>query len=302
MDKKTNTKRIAVLSEVGREGYEASVMARMVGRSGAYSPKGASGNVLEIMANDKANLKNILKPDTITKLTKSPVATQVDAVTMRGGKVLERIQYKDTPSVSGIQKTLKQVESGKYRQTQLRGTTETAEKFNLLAEKKGISKRMESTGISTKTTNRIGDKFVGQTPKLASLGNAAKTSATMAAGVTAGIEVVKSIANGDSVGECTGHVVSKSAESAITAVVSTVAAEATFGVASTLLASSAIPVVGPLVAAGIVAVGAGSVVGELTDGVFDDIGDGIGNVVDNIGEAISNTCYNIGSFFESIFI
>ena len=301
MEKKTNTSGIAVLNEVGREGYEASVMYRMVGRSGASTPKGASGNVLEIMANDKANLKNIFKPGTVTKLTKSPVATQVDAVTMRGGKVLERIQYKDTPSASGLQKTLKQVESGKYRQAQLRGTKETAEQFNKLAAKRGITKRMESTGISTKTTNQIGDKFTGQTPKLSSLGNAAKTSATMAAGVTAGVEVVKSIANGDSVGECTGHVVSKSAESAITAAVSTVAAETTFGIATSLLATSAVPVVGPLIAAGAAAIGAGTIMGEITDGIFDDIGDGIGNVVDEVGDAISDVCFNIGCFFDGLF-
>lgn len=302
MEKKSNSSSIAILNEVGREGYEASVMYRMRGRSGAYSPKGASGNVLEILANDKENIRNMLKPGTVTRLTKSPVATQVDAVTMKGGKVLERIQYKDTPSASGIQKTLKQVESGKYRQTQMRGTTETAEKFNRLAEKRGISKRMESTGISSKTTNRIGDKFTGQTPKLVNIGNAAKTSATMAAGLTAGVEVVKSIANGDSVGECTGHVVSKSAESAITAAVSTAAAEATFGVASTLLASSCIPVAGPLIAAGAVAIGAGSLAGEVTDGIFDDIGEEIGNVVDSIGETISDACFNIGCFFDGLFI
>lgn len=102
---KNEGKKIAVLNELGRECYEASVMYRMQGRSGAYTTKGASGNVLEIMANDETNLKNILKPDNVTKLTKSPVAPQVDAVTMQGGKVVERIQYKDTPSTAGMQKT-----------------------------------------------------------------------------------------------------------------------------------------------------------------------------------------------------
>lgn len=222
----------------------------------------------------------MLKPGTVTKLTKFPVATQVDVVTMKGGKVLERIQYKDTPSVSGIHKTLKQVESGKYRQTQLRGTTETAEKFNRLDEKRGISKRMESTGISSKTTNRIGDKFTGQTPKMANIRNATKTSAIMAAGLTVGVEVFKSIANGDSVGECTGHVILKSAESAIIAAVSTAVAEATFGIASSLLASSCIRVAGPLIVAGAVAIGVGSLVGE----------------------AISDACFNIGCFFDGLFV
>lgn len=49
----------------------------MTGRAGAYSPKGSAGNALEIMANDKSNLGNLFKPDTVTKLTKSSTATQL---------------------------------------------------------------------------------------------------------------------------------------------------------------------------------------------------------------------------------
>lgn len=297
-----SVKRLVVLNEVGREGYEVSILYRMQGRSGAYTVKGAPGNALEIMANDRANIKNILKLDTVTKLTKCPTATQVDAVTMKGGKVLERIQYKDTTSTAGIQKTLKQVESGKYRQTQLRGTTETAEKFNKLAQEKGITKRMESTGISSKTTKRVGDKFTKQTPKFASVGDAVKSSVKVAAGLTAGVEVVKSIANEDSAGECASHVVSKTSESVITAAAATASAEVAFGAASSLLATSAIPVVGPLIAACAVALGTGAVVGKLTDGLFDDIGEGIGEVVDNVGDAISDAFFNVGCFFDSLFI
>lgn len=301
MSKEKKTTDIAAISEMGREGYEASVMYRMQGRSGAYTPKGASGNAFEILATDKQNLENVFQRDTVTKLTKSPVAKQVDAVTMKGNKVVERIQYKDTPSASGIQKTLRQTEAGKYRQVQMKGTIETAEKFNAMAEKRGISKRMESTGISSKTTNRIGDKFTGQTPTMTSLGNVAKSSATMAAGITAGVEVLKSIENGDTLGECTGHVVSKSAESAITGAASAVAAEVAFGAASTMLASSAIPVVGPLIVAGGAALGAGALVGEVTDGIFDEIGEGIGSVVDEVGDAISDGLFEIGSFFGGLF-
>lgn len=295
-------KKLLVLNEVGRVGYEASVMCRMQGRAGAYTVKGAPGNALEIIANDKANIKNIYKLDTVTKLTKSSTATQIDAVTMKGGKVLERIQYKDTTSIAGIQKTLKQVESGKYRQAQLKGTKETAEKFNHLARERGITKRMDSTGISSKTTKRIGDKFTGQTPKLKSVGNAVKTSATLTAGVTAGIEIVRSIANGDSAGDCASHVVSKTSENVITAAATTAAAEVTFGMASSLLATSAIPVVGPLVAAGAIAIGTGAVVGELTDGVFDDIGDCVGEAITNVGDAISDVFFSVDCFFDNLFI
>ena len=58
----------------------------------------------------------------------------------------------------------------------------------------------------------------------------------------------KSIANGDSVGECTGHVVSKGTESALSTAAATVAAEATASAFGGLFATSAIPVAGPLIA------------------------------------------------------
>lgn len=82
-------------AEMAREGYEASVISRMTERAGTYSPKGSAGNTLEIMANDKSNLGNLFKPDTITRLTKFSIATQEDTVTTKAGKVIERIQYKD---------------------------------------------------------------------------------------------------------------------------------------------------------------------------------------------------------------
>ena len=95
MANKNEGKTMGLGVEMAREGYEASVISRMTGRAGAYSPKGSAGNALEIMANDKSNLGNLFKPDTVTKLTKSSTATQVDAVTTKAGKVIERIQYKD---------------------------------------------------------------------------------------------------------------------------------------------------------------------------------------------------------------
>lgn len=171
---KNNGKQLGIAAEVAREGYEGSVMNRMAGRAGAYSPKGAPGNALEIMANDKSNLSNILKPDTVTKLTKSSTATQVDAVTTKAGKVVERIQYKDTVSPAGVKKTLNQVKAGKYQQAQLRGTVEAAEKYNAAAKTSGVTKTMKSTGISHDTTQRIGDKFTKQPIKVASLGDAVK--------------------------------------------------------------------------------------------------------------------------------
>ena len=301
MAKRNNGKAIGIEAEITREAYEASVGVRMVGRAGSRSPKGAAGNALEIMANDKVNISNALKPGTVTKLTKSSTATQVDAVTMRGGKVVERIQYKDTVSPAGVQKTLKQVKSGKYDQVQLRGTIEAAEKYNAAAKANGVKKTMKSTGISHNATQRVGDKFTKQPMKGASLGDAVKGSAAAAVGITAAVEVGKSIINGDSVGECTGHVVSKGAESAISAVAATAAGEAVTSAVGGLLATSAIPVVGPAVAGIGAAIAVGGLVGEITDGAFDEVGDAIGEVVDEIGYGISSAVDEISSFFGGLF-
>ncbi|HCT91630.1 MAG TPA: hypothetical protein DF613_09685 [Lachnospiraceae bacterium] len=287
---------VAEMSEVGRQLYEDSVMARMRGRSGAYTKTGAKGIAHEVMANDLANVRNLTNPGTVTKMTKSPTARQVDAVTMQGNKVVERIQYKDTSSVSGLGKTLEQVQSGKYRQVQLRGTRETAEQFNRLASKSGITKRMESTGISSKTTQRIGEKFTGQMPGVAGIGDAMKGTAVAAGGITAVMEGVKSIVNGDSLSEGTSHVVSKTAESVVTAAASAAAAEAAVGGATALVAASAIPVAGPVIALGGLAAGliTGAAVGEVTDGLFDEIGDGVGEVVEGIGDGICEVAEGIG--------
>lgn len=302
---KNNGKQMGIAAEVAREGYEGSVMTRMAGRAGAYSPKGAPGNALEIMANDKSNLSNILKPDTVTKLTKSSTATQVDAVTTKAGKVVERIQYKDTVSPAGVQKTLNQVKSGKYQQAQLRGTVEAAEKYNAAAKTSGVTKTMKSTGISHDTTQRIGDKFTKQPIKVASLGDAVKGSTVAAVGITTAIEVGKSIVNGDSIGECTSHVVAKGTESAISAAVATVAGEVTAGAVGGLLATSAIPVAGPVIAGIGAAVLVGSAVGEVTDGLFDDVASGIGDTVENIaygiGDAVSSIGEGISDFVGGLF-
>ena len=293
MTNKNEGKTMGLGLEIVREGYEASVISRMAGRAGAYNPKGAAGNALEIIANDKSNLGNLFKPNTVTKLTKSSTATQVDAVTTKAGKVIERIQYKDTVSPAGVQKTLNQVKAGKYRQAQLRGTIEAAEKYNSAAQVSGVSKTMKSTGISHNVTQRIGDKFTKQPLKMGSLVDAVKGSTGVAVGITAAVEVGKSIANGDSVGKCTGHVVSKGTESALSVAAAAVAAEATASAVGGLLATSAIPVAGPLIAGAGAALLVGGAVSEITDGVFDDIGSAIGGAVDDVVDGISDFVENL---------
>ena len=293
-DNKNEGKNLGIGSEIAREGYEASVVHRMTGRAGAKPPKGSPGIALEIMATDKRNMKDLLKPDTVTKLTKSSTATQVDAVTTKSGKVIERIQYKDTVSPSGVRKTVNQVKSGKYQQAQLWGTKEAAKQYNDMAKAEGISKRMHSTGISHNSTQRVGDKFTKQPIKAASLGDAVKNSTAIAVGITAATEVVKSVANGDSVGECTANVVSKGVESAVTASAAAVVGEVAGSIAAVTSAPAVVPAAIGIGAATIAA----KVVGEVTDGAFDEIGENIGLAVDNIGYTVEDAVDNIGYTVE----
>lgn len=147
---------------------------------------------------------------------------------------------------------------------------------------------MKSTGISPNATQRVGDKFTKQPLKIGGLGDAVKGSTGVAVGITTAVEVGKSITNGDSVGECTGYVVSKGAESALSAAATTVAAETTVSVVGELLATSAIPVAGPLIAGVGTALLVGHAVSEITDGLFDGMGYTIGEVVDDVVDRISD--------------
>ena len=133
------------------EGYDYSVAVRMSGRAGAYSPTGGKGNAFEVMYSDKKNLSNLLKPDTTTTLTNSSTARQVDLVTKKGNRIIERIQCKDTPSAKGTMDTIKRVQNGQYRTTQLVGTSESAAAFNAKAPSQGVTKVMKDSKIVGKT-------------------------------------------------------------------------------------------------------------------------------------------------------
>lgn len=280
--------KISLGVEMGRQCYEGSVMQRMQGRSGAYTASGSKGIVLEIMGNDKINASNVLNPEVTAKLTKQANAPQVDAVIMNGNKVASRLQYKDVLSTSGIRDITNSTKNGKYNAAKLMGTTECAEKFNKAAEKAGINKRMMDTGISSKTTQRIGDKFTGQMPKVDGMGDLLKKSVAVSAGITAGTEIIKSINNGDSVSECARNVTTKVTENVVNATVSTAAAE----IVSTVLAPF-----GPVVSVGgglITAAVTNEVVSEKTKDFIEDVGFEIEYGLNVLGAQVS-------CFFGSIF-
>lgn len=237
---------------------------------------------------DQQNAKDILKANRRTQITKNPSAPQLDAITIEKGKVVKRLQYKDTVSASGLNKTLTQVADGKYNQATLKGTKETSKAFNAEASVRGINKRMESTGISTKDTTRVADKYLaankGATSAnvVANIGNAAKSSAIGAAGLTTVIEVGKGIVNGDDAETIASHVVSKGSECVVSGLAAGAAGEAAFIGTAIVCPPLAVPAA---IASGIAA---GTVVGDVVEGTFDGVGEVVGDVVGGVKDVVND--------------
>ena len=235
------------------EAYEGSVIARTVGRAGASTENGAKGIVHEVMFMDRENAKTIFRQNTITDLTKSSTATQVDVVTMEDGAVAARYQLKDTPN--SIRNTVKQVESGKYRQAQMVGTKETVKAYEKAVSGTGITKEMKSSGISTETTSRIAQKGIAPFSKKAMLGSIKQMGKGSAVGaiVNGGIALGESIYNGDNFGEATGNVAMSTVEGAAAGAATVAAGE----IATAALAAAGVTGAATVALPATIAVGAG---------------------------------------------
>ncbi len=172
--------------------YEGTVITRAIARAG-NNPH-LKGHVHEILTKDAMNLKDVFRGQH-TELTKSTTAKVVDLVTTKGGKVVGRIQVKDTLSPSGINKLVRQVADGKYRTTKLVGTEETTKLVNAAFKKAGLSKRMVSSGTSSNTTTTLAQRAgaSGSGTLGCAVGQAAKSGGAVGAAVGAGIEVVGGI-------------------------------------------------------------------------------------------------------------
>lgn len=259
---------------VTKTSYEASVIARAVDRAGA-NPH-LKGHIHEILVQDSRNARNLLTMNgATTNLTRSTTAGTVDLVTTKGGKVIERIQVKDVTSQSGIDKLVKQCADGKYRSAQLVGSEESTLAFNRAAEKAGISKRMTSTGVSSKSTESLAQRAgaTGSGTLGSAIGQAAKAGGAAGAIIGGGVAVVKGcidLANGKAdVVEVAGTVVKASAKggasgaaagaAATAAGAGAVAAVSALGI--TGMAATAVTVGAPLA----VAVGVGYVASEAFD-------------------------------------
>ena len=221
--------------------YEASVGMRALNRAG-QNPQ-MKGIVQEIMYCDKynTNMGNILNGHHMD-LTKSTTAHMKDVIAKNSaGKVVGHAQLKDTISNAGVRKTVQQIKSGHYSKTRVIGTEETAAKVNKVLEKCGVKQRVESSGISSKTTSRIADKTLGKMPTISTLPSAAKAGGVTGAAVGAGMEAISSIGDwleGDkSAGEAAADVAVAGVKGGVTGAVSGVIASAAADAAGSAIAA-----------------------------------------------------------------
>ena len=260
--------------------YESSVIARAVQRAG-NNPH-LKGHIHEILIQDSRNVRNLFN-GARTELTKSTTASTVDLVTMRGGKVIERIQVKDVTSSSGINKLVKQCANGKYRSAKLIGSEESTQLFNKAAEKAGISKRMTSSGVSSKTSTSLAQRAgaAGSGTLGSAMAQAARSGGAAGAVISAGVEAVRSVvdwSNGDADGlEVAGRVTKAAAKGGVSGAAAGAAATAAgAGAAAAVTAlgvTGGAAVVATVGAPLLVAVGVGYVASEVFDGVCDFFSD-----------------------------
>ncbi|MDD3018451.1 MAG: hypothetical protein PHE74_08775 [Comamonas sp.] len=262
--------------------YEGSVIARAMQRAG-NNPH-LKGHIHEVLIQDARNVRNLLSMNgASTQLTKSTTAGTVDLVTTRGGKVIERIQVKDVTSSSGINKLVKQCADGKYRSAKLIGSDETAQMFNKAAEKAGISKRMSSSGVSSKTSTSLAQRAgaTGSGTLGSAMAQAARSGGAAGAVIGAGVEAVRGVvdwSNGQADGvEVIGRVTKAAAKGGVSGAAAGAAATAAgAGAAAAVTAlgvTGGAAVVATVGAPLLAAVGVGYVVSEVFDGVCDFFSD-----------------------------
>ena len=262
--------------------YESSVIARAMQRAG-NNPH-LKGHIHEVLIQDARNVRNLLSMNgASTQLTKSTTAGTVDLVTTRGGKVIERLQVKDVTSNSGINKLVRQCADGKYRSAKLIGSDETAQMFNNAAEKAGISKRMSSSGVSSKTSTSLAQRAgaAGSGTLGSAMAQAARSGGAAGAVIGAGVEAVRGVvdwSNGDADGlEVAGRATKAAAKGGVSGAAAGAAATAAgAGAAAAVTAlgmTGGAAVVATVGAPLLVAVGVGYVASEVFDGVCDFLSD-----------------------------
>lgn len=240
---------LGVGSVIKSQVRDTNITTRALNRVGKN--KNIKGTINEIMTVDKFNKNpvNLLQGKRAT-LTKSTNAVRDDIIIKKGKKVVGRAQLKDTPSPSGIRKTINQVKDKHYKGTNLIGTKETAKEFAKKASQdKTIKQKMTSNGISSKETSLLAAKALGG--DLSEHTKVILTESTKRGGkvalTTAGVEGIKNavaVKNGEKeIKEALGSVASETAIITASSIAGETA-QAAVTIAAAPVAGPAAPVVG----------------------------------------------------------
>lgn len=242
-NKKKSILNIGSSISTGKQLYEASVGRRALERAGKN--KNLHGHINEILTMDKINQNpiNILSGKKAV-LTKSKTAIRDDIIIKKGGKVVKRLQLKDTSSPSGLQNTINKVKQHHYKGTNLVGTKETTKLFSAkTAKNPSITQKMKSNGISSDRNKLIAAKTTGQCIKGTKkyiISQSLETGINSAK-LTAGFETIKAgldIKNGKkSIGNAAGTIANETAISVASAITGDT-------VGSTIAIATA-PIIGP---------------------------------------------------------
>ena len=190
MERTSESTKTAMAVKNANSIYQGSVASRALDRAGHC--KNLKGHIFEICYKDTINFdpRNILMGKKAF-LTQSPVAVRDDIIVKQGEKIIQRVQCKDTPSISGVRDTVKRITEGQYARTNVVGTRETSVAVNKQLENAAAntSTRVKDSGISTKTTDIIACQANGANPleHLDLIAGHAKSSAVCGAVVGLGI-------------------------------------------------------------------------------------------------------------------
>ena len=272
----------ATTTEALREGYEGTVIARMIGRSGSKAPYGAKGISFEVLYSDKLNLKNIGK-NCVTKLSDSSIDQLADLITYSDDTIVEYIQCKNVLSDAGVEMVVGQLLENHYPGASIVTTSESAAKITARLEELGVEASVVDSGIDHAVTVRIADKCKGIiSPK--AIEELSKHSTSFAAGVASVFALYESIKNDDDIGETVANVSTSAGKAATSMLAATTVSEIAGATAATLGASGAVQVVVPMVI--VVGVGAGVEYG--LDKIFEFAG-----VEDTIAAATNSICETV---------
>lgn len=273
MTEKKNSSNAGTMTAAARSAYEGKAGLEAFARAGR-NPN-LKGVVHEVLVKDAHNINpaNILSGKTAS-LTQSATAVRDDVIVQQAGKIVSRMQLKDT--AGSIGKTVRQAASGKYAGTNLVGTRETTAAFNEAAKAAGVTQKMTSSGISSSDTARIATQTIGNSAgklTLHSVSKAAGSSGALGAAISGGIEVLSSGAkfiDGEiDGGEFAANVARETVGGGLAAAAGTAAASVASAGAATVLAAASAPVWAPVA----VGVGAALAVGSVVKGIWDSIFD-----------------------------